>query len=112
MPIANCMVISNCYERALHSSDLVALWATESGKSPEHMTINILKCAEQRGNSYDVMANLLLPSLWENKDVHSLQVGLAKALAKYFKVAISDVHVTTNILSSGMVVENGEVVEW
>ncbi|SFG11376.1 hypothetical protein [Neptunomonas qingdaonensis] len=109
MPIANCFVTSNSQQG---TTNLVELWAEESGKSSEHMTINIMYSQQQIGNQYAVMANLLLPSIWSASDISSLQIGLARALAKYFSLNLSEVHVTTTIISSGRVVENGEEVHW
>lgn len=112
MPIANCLVTKKSYHEAKSSETLIELWATESGKSSEHMTVNIIENSEQQGNAYDIMANLYLPSLWSKRDVDLLQIGLAKTLAEYFNVGVNRVHVITHIVVSGMVVENGELVEW
>jgi len=58
------------------------------------------------------MANLSLPSMWSTSDISSLQVGLAEALSLYFGFAIDEVHVITNIVTSGMVVESGQEIKW
>lgn len=109
MPIANCFVASDCP----HSSgDLIEFWAIESAQSPEHMTVNIIESNQQLGNKYFVMATLLLPSNWSSSDISLLQIGLSKALAKYFNIAVSQVHVVTNIISSRMVVESGQEITW
>lgn len=112
MPIANCIVKRRNFQEAMSSETLIELWATASGKSSEHMTVNILESSNQQGNIYDIMATLYLPSLWSNQDVDLLQLGLAKALAEYFNVGVNRVHVITQIVVSGMVVDNGEIVEW
>ncbi len=112
MPIANCLVAKKRYHAGKSSESLVELWATKSGMSSEHMTINIIESKGQQGNAYDVMANLYLPSVWSKRDVDFLQIGLAKTLAEYFNVGVNRVHVMTHIVVSGMVVENGELVEW
>jgi hypothetical protein len=109
MPIANCIVRSDCPQG---SSNLVELWADESGQPSEHMTINIIFSDEQIGNKYGVMATLLLPSIWPGNDISLLQIGLAKALAKHFNLSLSEVHVATSIVTSGMVVEEGEEIQW
>lgn len=109
MPIANCIVAP-----ALDPTDQnpVELWADESGKAKQHMTINIVEYRQQFGTQYPIMATLQLPSLWSSSDINCLQVGLARALAKYYQVAIGDVHVITNIIAPGLVVENGEQTQW
>ena len=109
MPIANCVITQECLQS---SENLIELWSKESGISPEHMTINIVTSREQLGNKYKIMANLSLPSMWSTSDISSLQVGLAKALSNHFAVAINEVHVITNIVTSGMVVEAGQEIKW
>lgn len=109
MPIANCIVTSDCRP---DSNNLIDLWANESGQPAEHMTINIITGTKQFGNRYPVMATLWLPSIWSRSDISSLQLGLATALAKYFNLTSSEVHVITRIVKSGMVVEDGEEIQW
>ena len=109
MPIVNCVITQECSQG---SGNLIELWADESGISSEHMTINIVIGSEQLENKYKIMANLALPSMWSTSDISSLQVGLAKALSQHFALAISEVHVITNIVTSGMVVESGQEVKW
>lgn len=109
MPIANCIISQNLVAEDL---DLISLWADQSGQSPQHMTVNLITSESQLGQPYPVMTNLYLPSLWNSKDIESLQKGLANALAKYFNLKLIEVHVITQILDSGSVVENGEVLKW
>jgi hypothetical protein len=88
------------------------MWANESGKSADHMTINVMPSSQQFGKKYAVMANLLLPSIWSLEDISLLQVGLAKALAVNFGVALSTVHIVTSVIGSGLVVEDGKEIQW
>ena len=94
------------------SGNLIDLWSQEAGVASEHMTINVIVSDEQLGNKYKIMANLALPTLWSTSDISSIQVGLAKALSKYFIVEINEVHVITNIVASGTVVESGKEIQW
>lgn len=112
MPIANCIITSNCNKGSGESNELIKLWASESKKSSEDMTINITTSDEQYGKQYAVMANLLLPSIWSDSDISQLQLGLAKALSLHFNVSLKEVFVATCIVNSGMVVEEGKEVEW
>lgn len=112
MPIANCIITSKSEINSDGSSDLIALWANHSKKSPEHMTINIIRSVEQLGNKYAIMANLLLPSIWSNVDISSIQTGLAKALTQHYRLNKSEVHVITSLVGSGMVVEAGKELKW
>lgn len=109
MPIANCTIIK---ELSLPNSDLIKLWSRESGQSHEHMTVNLIKSEKQFGNAYKVMAALYLPSLWSNEGADSLQLGLAKALQRYFNIEMKDIHIITLTIESGKVVEDGEIVNW
>lgn len=109
MPIVNCFISPDCKQG---TGDLIALWADESNQSSRHMTINMIKTHEQVGNAYKIVANLFLPSLWSATDISSLQTGLCKALSQYFILAVDDIIVITQIIDSGHVVENGQVVQW
>lgn len=110
MPIAHCIVTPECQPTG--SEDLVALWAAEAQQSPEHMTINIITSTQQHGAAYSVMAQLFLPSLWSRTHISVLQTGLARALARYFRITTEHVHVITHIIPSGYVVEKGEEMIW
>ena len=112
MPIANCIVTPKCQKRSSSTSNLIELWSNESKISSEHMTINVITSNEQLGNEYTIMATLLLPSIWSNSDISSLQIGLAKALTLHFNVSLKEVFISTNMVNSGMVVESGKEVKW
>lgn len=109
MPIANCVITLEC---ARGNGSLIELWSSNSGISAEHMTVNIITSSEQLGHKYKVMANLALPSIWSASEVSLLQLGLANALSSYFSVALYEVHVITNIITSGRVVEAGQELKW
>ncbi len=109
MPIANCIVTSEC---KAGSGDLIEMWAGESGQSCEHMTINIVTSKQQLGKKYNVMATLYLPSLWPDSSISSLQIGLAKALSQYFSLPLSEIFIITNIVESGKVVAAGQEERW
>lgn len=109
MPIANCIVTSECKEGA---GDLIELWAQESGQSPDYMTVNIVTSNQQLGNTYSVMATLQLPSMWSDSNVSLLQIGLAKAVSAYFNLPPNEVFVVTQIVESGRVVEAGQEERW
>lgn len=109
MPIATCIVNPDCPN---HSGDLIELWAKEAGLLSKHMTINLIVSNEQLGNKYGVMATLSLPSAWKKAQISSLQIGLAKALAKSFSLNIREIHVITHIINAGFVVEEGNEVKW
>lgn len=112
MPVANCIITSLCQKRPTVSTDLVEIWAAESGVSSEHMTINLVTSDEQQGCHYAVMVNLLLPTLWTASEVSSLQLGLARALTLYFDVNLKEVFIVTSIVNSGLLVEAGKEIKW
>ena len=111
MPIAHCMMSQSVME-SLSGVDLVALWGHYSEQSTEFMTVNILPVAKQFGQPYAVMATLYLPNLWPEGKVKRLQEGLAAAFVDALNMTAEQVHVLTQIVDSGRVVENGKVVEW
>lgn len=112
MPIANCILTPKCINSSNPQDNLIDKWAKAANQSSEHMTINLLTSAEQLGNTYQIMANLQLPSLWSPTDVSALQTGLAKALSGHFSVPLSTVHIVTSIIESGQIVEDGKEVKW
>ncbi len=109
MPIANCIISQAC---SIKEPNIVAEWAKLSGLSDSHMTVNLITRSAQFGHQYEVMVNLLLPSLWSKENVSKLQLGLAKALSRCLRVSIKQVHIVTSIIDSGLVVENGEELTW
>lgn len=109
MPIANCFISPSC---PLGKGNLVDIWANHSAQSSEHMTVNFIESKAQFGNEYFVMANLYLPSVWSSASISSIQIGLSKSLAEYFNITIDQVQVITSIVSSGMVVEDGQEIKW
>lgn len=119
MPIANCILSPLCPSRPAAGEpervdDLIHLWATHADRAHalSEMTVNVYHAHAQLGKQYRIMAHLLLPSIWSKEDVSALQLGLARALADYYAIAVDEVMVTTNILHSGLVVENGEEIRW
>lgn len=109
MPIANCLVSSNCKSG---NANLIDLWAKESGLSSKDMTITITRYDLQVGNKYDAIVNLYLPSMWSINNISKLQMGLSKAVAEYFTLTIEKVIVITSVIEAGNVVEAGEIVKW
>lgn len=109
MPIANC-IIKRDLDRC--EGDLIGLWSSESQQPAEHMTVNIIVSEGQMGKSYGAMATLYLPSLWSESAINKLQLGLSYALSKFYRLPAAEVFVTTCIVESGRVVEEGVVLNW
>ncbi len=109
MPIANCLL---CDPSIQVADDIVETWSNESGVSAEHMTVNCIPRVQQFGRSYKIMGTLYLPTAWEAEAVDSLQIGLSRSLAKCCKLELSEIHVVTLRVASGMVVENGLLETW
>jgi hypothetical protein len=109
MPIALCFVdarLVKCGENP------VELWRDESGIACDEMTINIISSGQQFGKPYPVIARLMLPSLWPPPQVSALQTGLARALARHFDLETAQVLVITQMVESGLVVDNGQEINW
>ncbi|TGM38594.1 hypothetical protein EHQ92_05685 [Leptospira biflexa] len=58
------------------------------------------------------MVILFLPSLWDKSNIERIQLSLDTLLKKHFKLGVSDVFIITNIVQSGNVTENGNIVKW
>ncbi|AFU97260.2 hypothetical protein [Simiduia agarivorans] len=104
MPIVNCVISPDCQPS---NENLVELWAREAGIDPEHITVNLITRNQQWGKTYKVMANLWLPSVWSDTQVSAIQLGLARALARFYHLHPDDIHVITSVVESGRVVESG-----
>lgn len=105
MPIASCHLLS--MPEGLDPSEIVAAWSRHSGIEPDEMTLDLV-AVQRGGKRYAAIAWLYLPSLWPEDAVVALSRGLAEAL----DVEPSAVQVLTSILTSGRVVEAGEIVHW
>jgi len=114
MPIANCIISSKYLGHDDNSKDLMRLWVEHSGiqQAGSEMTVNIISSNSQMGKGYAVMATLLLPSIWSKNEISALQKGLARALSVYYSLPNDQVFITTSILDSGFVVDNGSEVTW
>jgi hypothetical protein len=58
------------------------------------------------------MINLFLPTVWDKSSIERIQINLDQVLKKHLKLKNEDVFIITNIVQSGNVVENGQVVNW
>lgn len=109
MPIANCIIEPGLSQAG---GNIVERWAQAAGVGAEEMTVNLIEVAEQQGKRYGVMATLYLPSAWPEDKRVALQLGLATALAEAFSLPPKQVQVTTQIVASGQVVEQGRIQTW
>lgn len=75
------------------------------------MTLDLV-AVRQGGKRYGAITWLYLPSLWPDEAVAALATDLAAALAERLEVESSSVQVLTSILTSGLVVEDGEIMQW
>lgn len=114
MPIANCFISPDHQSHDDYSKDLIRLWVEHSGigNAETELTVNIVFSNLQFGKKYTAMATLLLPSIWSKDALSSLQRGLAKALSDCYSISLDQVFITTLIVESGHVVENGQEVTW
>ncbi len=112
MPIAHCILGPDIKLDISPVSLIVERWADYAGISGEHMTLTLTKSDVQIGVCYRVIATLYLPSLWSGENVGALQLALARSLADCFDCTLASVHVMAAIIQSGLVVEDGAIVEW
>ena len=109
MPIANCIIKADLKSGA---GDLISRWADLSDVAANLLTVNFIEAGKQLGERYDVMVTLLLPTAWSKQQAALIQSSLASALAEYFAIEITLVHIVTQWVESGDAVENGEQVSW
>ncbi|MCV2885935.1 hypothetical protein OE749_14680 [Aestuariibacter sp. AA17] len=100
------------FEHDAEIAKLIPLWSSLSGVRETHLTVNIIPNVQQYGQPYDVMVNLYLPSMWSNSQVAAIQLGLANALSTSLKRPISDIHIISTIVDTGLVVEDGHMITW
>ena len=114
MPIANCIISSEYLDLDDNSKDLIRLWVEYSGiqQAGPEMTVNMISSNSQKGKEYAVMATVLLPSIWSKNEISALQKGLARALSAYYSLPNEQVFITTSIVDTGLVVENGSEITW
>ncbi|WP_233440898.1 hypothetical protein [Leptospira biflexa] len=111
MPIANCYI----NDLTITSNQLETLtkeWAETIEVDLKDICLSIIDVSQQAGQNYKVMVILFLPSLWDKSNIERIQLSLDTLLKKHFKLGVSDVFIITNIVQSGNVTENGNIVKW
>lgn len=111
MPIAICNIKNKAIDREI-LEPLVSKWADKIGVNISDVSITFVPNCIQFGQQYDILCNLYLPSLWEKENVKLIQNELLVALVDAFKIQPEDIFIITNIVQSGNVMENGQIVEW
>jgi hypothetical protein len=109
MPIATCILSG--FDPLPAPAGVVATWAEAAGCDPALMTVNFV-AGQQDGAGYPALAYLALPDLWPEPQVATLAETLAKVLAAHLGIAIDQVQVLVQVLSSGRVVEDGKLLRW
>ena len=111
MPVASCVLAP---ELALvgRAEDLLLAWSNQAGVDQSLLTLDICRAEQRLGKSYLIITTLFLPSAWSPSQVNTIQLALAKTLAIYFQIELSDVLVITQVIQSGLVVEHGQLVVW
>lgn len=112
MPIANFYFNEKFIEDQNAFENIMQDWSKNIETSPENITINVLSNKFQFGKKYKLMINLLLPSLWSNLEIEAIQLELAKLSSKHLAIPIQEIFVTTQIIQSGHVVEDGKIQKW
>ena len=111
MPIANCFIKKELLKKP-NKYQLVEDWVSSINVDVEDITLNLIAAFEQLGNNYKIMVQLYLPSLWTENNIKNIQVQLIRVLKNFFEVKEKDIFILTNIIKSGHVVENGQIIRW
>lgn len=109
MPIANCLIQNHLSPAG---NELLKRWADACEIDVELLTINFIRIDQQLGVRYDVMVTLYLPTAWSKEQASAIQSNLALILSEYYAIEPALVHVVTQWVESGDVVENGEKISW
>ncbi|MGF1694355.1 hypothetical protein L4C54_01630 [Vibrio lamellibrachiae] len=112
MPIANCFYAPSLDLQISQSSSIIDQWANYSEQDASLMTVNFIQTERQHGNAYFVIAELSLPSQWPQTSISKVQLGLAKALTETLSIETHQVLVMTTLIESGLIVENGQEINW
>jgi hypothetical protein len=111
MPIANCYIRNRDLVPG-ELSNMVSEWARIIEVDTQDVCVNVISGFVQLGKNYTVLVDLNLPSVWQDKEIRKIQVSLLDVLQKYLEVPPEQIFIMTNIIHSGRVVENGEIVVW
>lgn len=111
MPIANCY-INDITITNKQLETLAKEWAETIEVDLKNICLSIIDVSQQAGQNYKVMVILFLPSIWDKTNIERIQLSLDKLLKKHLKLGVSDVFIITNIVQSGNVTENGNIVKW
>lgn len=109
MPIATCHTDASL--GTLDTDAIVKAWSRHAAIASDEMTVHVVQ-GSWGGRRYSAIAHLLVPSIWTTDESTRLSLGLASALTEILDTAPNSVLVTTTVLESGSVVENGAVVCW
>lgn len=111
MPILH-LCTSNISPTKEQLDTLVVEWANEIAVNIKDININLIETKIQAGNEYKIIANLYLPSLWNDEDISHIQLSLGRLIIKHLNLTLKDVFIMTSIIQSGNVVENGNTKKW
>lgn len=111
MPIANCYInqitVSNQKLEALTKE-----WATVIEVDISDICLSFVEVAAQTGQTYKIVVNLFLPSLWDKSNIEKIQLSLDILLKRHLQLESEDVFIITNIVQSGNIMESGKIVKW
>lgn len=111
MPIGICYIKNKVVDHQKFETH-VSKWADKIGVNTSDVSITIIRDFAQFGQTYDILFNLYLPSIWSKKDTSMIQTELLAMLCEAFKIHPKNIFILTNIIQSGHVVENGKIVNW
>jgi hypothetical protein len=110
MPIATCFLNPKIDINQI--SGLVTEWAGILEVEERDICINVITNFHQFGRDYEILVHLSLPSVWKEREIREIQTSLLGLLSRYCRVAPEKIFIMTNIIHSGHVVDDGEIVTW
>ena len=111
MPIANCFIKDKKVSQQ-ELQQLAEKWASDAEVDVKDICLTFIPNCIQAGQQYIALANLYLPSLWNDEQIHHIQKSLLRIICEFLRVESSEVFIMTSMIQSGHVVESGEIVKW
>lgn len=111
MPIVNCFTKNENIDDQL-MDDLLNKWSEKIEVDRKDISINFINNFSQKGENYEFMVFMYLPTLWSQESIKRIQLSFLESIMVIFDVKAEDVFIITTKIDSGHVVENGEVLNW
>ncbi|USD68181.1 hypothetical protein [Vibrio sp. SCSIO 43136] len=112
MPIAQCTVSQHLNVNHDSAAKVYQRWQHYSSIYSDDMSVVFTRADGMAGQAYHVIAQLYLPSIWNEPQIQQLGTGLSQAIIESFGLEDKDVIVLIHILQTARVVDGNQLQEW